>query len=102
MSKKTWSQDIVIAILLLAASAFLIFHAFTVQSAEVRQFPILILCIFAALAVAMLVNGIRDSKAAAEGKDANFKNLKLEEIKYPIRKNILRIAWNCFPRRSMQ
>ena len=64
MKKKSWSQDIVISIFLLALSGFLIFHAVTVQSAEARQFPILILLIFAALASAMLVNGIRDSRAA--------------------------------------
>ena len=54
MKKKSWSQDIVISIFLLALSGFLIFHAVTVQSAEARQFPILILLIFAALAAAML------------------------------------------------
>ena len=83
MKKKSWSQDIIIAILLLALSAFLIFHALTVQSAEARQFPILILLIFAALATAMLVNGIRDSRAAEKG-EARFKNMKWEEIKYPL------------------
>ena len=83
MKKKSWSQDIIIAILLLALSAFLIFHALTVQSAEARQFPILILLIFAALATAMLGNGIRDSRAAEKG-EARFKNMKWEEIKYPL------------------
>ena len=83
MKKKSWSQDIVIAIFLLALSAFLIFHAITVQSAEARQFPILILVIFAALAVVMLVNGIRDSKAAADGK-SQVRNMKWEEVKYPL------------------
>ena len=83
MKKKSWSQDIIIAILLLALSAFLIFHALTVQSAEARQFPILILLIFAALATAMLVNGIRDSRAAEKG-EARIKNMKWEEIKYPL------------------
>lgn len=83
MKKKSWSQDIVISIFLLALSGFLIFHAVTVQSAEARQFPILILLIFAALAVAMLVNGIRDSRAAARG-EARFKNMRWEEIKFPL------------------
>ena len=83
MKKKSWSQDIIIAILLLALSAFLIFHALTVQSAEARQFPILILLIFAALATAMLVNGIRDSRAAEKG-EARFKIMNWEEIKYPL------------------
>lgn len=82
MKKKSWSQDIVIAVLLLAASAFLIFHAFTAQSAEARQFPILILIIFALLAAAMLVNGIRDSQAA--GEEPKYKNLKWEEVKFPL------------------
>ena len=66
MKKKSWSQDIVISIFLLALSGFLIFHAVTVQSAEARQFPILILLIFAALAAAML------------------KNMRWEEIKFPL------------------
>ena len=83
MKKKSWSQDIVIAVLLLAMSAFLIFHAITVQSAEARQFPVLILIIFAVLAVVMLVNGIRDSKAAADG-ESHVKNMKWEEVKYPL------------------
>lgn len=83
MKKKSWSQDIIIAILLLALSTFLIFHAITVQSAEARQFPILILLIFAALAAAMLVNGIRDSRAPEDG-TPRFKNMKWEEIKYPM------------------
>lgn len=83
MKKKSWSQDIVISILLLALSGFLIFHAVTVQSAEARQFPILILLIFAALAAAMLVNGIRDSRAAANG-ETRFKNMKWEEVKFPL------------------
>lgn len=83
MKKKSWSQDIVIAIFLLGVSAFLIFHAMTVQSSEARQFPILILVIFAALAAVMLVNGIRDSKADADG-DSRVKNMKWEEVKFPL------------------
>lgn len=83
MKKKSWSQDIVIAIFLLGVSAFLIFHAMTVQSAEARQFPILILVIFAALAAVMLVNGIWDSKADADG-DSRVKNMKWEEVKFPL------------------
>lgn len=83
MKKKSWSQDIVIAIFLLGVSAFLIFHAMTVQSAEARQFPILILVIFAVLAAVMLVNGIRDSKADADG-DSRIKNMKWEEVKFPL------------------
>ena len=34
MKKTIWSQDIPVAIVLLAGSAFLMFHAVTVQSAE--------------------------------------------------------------------
>lgn len=83
MKKKSWSQDIVIAIFLLGVSAFLIFHAMTVQSAEARQFPILILVIFAALAAVMLVNGIRDSKADTDG-ESRVKNMKWEEVKFPL------------------
>jgi len=84
MNKKSWSQDIVIAVLLLALSGFLIFHAFTVQSAEARQFPVLILIIFALLAAAMLVNGIRDTRAAAAGGEPRYRNMKWEEVKYPL------------------
>ena len=83
MSKKSWSQDIVISILLLAGSAFLLVNALTKQSAEARQFPVLILILFMVLAVAMLFEGIRDTKRAAEGK-AEIKNIKWEQIKYPL------------------
>lgn len=84
MKKKVWSQDIAVALLLLAVSAFLMVNALTKQSAEARMFPMLILVVFMILAVAMLVNGIRESKAASEGKDVQFKNMKWEEVKYPL------------------
>ena len=81
--KQKWSQDIVVAIILLAASGFLLFNAMTTMSAEARQFPVLILILFIALAVAMLVMGIKDSKDAAEGK-TEIKNMELETIKFPM------------------
>jgi len=84
MSKKTWSQDIVTSIILLAASVFLLINAMTKQSAEARQFPVLILILFMALAVAMLYEGIRDTRRAAAGEDVKMKNIKWEEIKYPM------------------
>lgn len=84
MEKKVWSQDILVAILLLAGSGFLLFHAVTTQSAEARQFPMLILVLFMLLALAMLVNGIRDTRRAAAGEDVTIKNVKWEEIKYPM------------------
>lgn len=84
MSKKKWSQDIVVAIVLLAASAFLLVNAMTKQSAEARQFPVLILILFMALSVALLFEGIRDTKRAAAGEDVKMKNIKWEEIKYPM------------------
>ena len=84
MSKKTWSQDIVVSIVLLAASAFLLVNAMTKQSAEARQFPVLILILFMALAVAMLYEGIRDTRRAAAGEDVKMKNIKWEEVKYPL------------------
>ena len=84
MKKTIWSQDIPVAIVLLAGSAFLMFHAVTVQSAEARQFPMLILTVFMLLAFAMLVNGIRDSRRASAGEDVVIKNVKWEEIKYPM------------------
>jgi len=59
MKKKSLNPDIVIAVFLLLAAAFLMFHAFTAQSKEARQFPVLILGVFMILAAAMLVNGIR-------------------------------------------
>lgn len=83
MNKKNWSQDIVVSIILLAMSAFLLVNAMTKQSAEARQFPILILIIFMILAVAMLIGGIKDSLAAQKG-EAQIKNVKLEEMKYPL------------------
>ena len=84
MSKKTWSQDIVTSIILLAASVFLLINAMTKQSAEARQFPVLILILFMVLAVAMLYEGIRDTRRAAAGEDVKMKNIKWEEIKYPM------------------
>lgn len=84
MKKKVWSQDIAVALLLLAVSAFLMVNALTKQSAEARMFPMLILIVFMILAVAMLVNGIRNSKAASEGKDVQLNNMKWEEVKYPL------------------
>lgn len=84
MKKKVWSQDIAVALFLLAFSAFLMFNAQTKQSADARMFPMLILAVFMILAVAMLINGIRDTKAAAEGKDVEIKNMKWEEVKYPL------------------
>ncbi len=84
MSKKTWSQDIVVSIILLAASAFLMVNAMTKQSAEARQFPVLILILFMALAVAMLYEGIRDTRRAAAGEDVKIKNIQWEQIKHPL------------------
>lgn len=84
MKKKIWSHDVPVAALLLAVSAFLLFHAMTEQSKEARQFPVLILIGFMILAAAMLVNGIRDTMALAAGKDVKVKNLKWEQIKYPV------------------
>lgn len=84
MNKKQLSPDVPVGIVLLLASAFLMYTAFTKQSAEARQFPVLILVIFMILAAAMVINGIKDTKAAAEGKDVKIKSVKIEEIKYPM------------------
>ena len=84
MKKKSWSQDIVVAIFLLASCAFLMVNAMTKQSAEARQFPVLILLLFMALSIMVLVEGIRDTKRAAAGEDVKMKNLKWEEVKYPM------------------
>lgn len=84
MSKKSWSQDIVVSIILLAASAFLLVNAMAKQSAEARQFPVLILILFMALAVAMLYEGIRDTRRAAAGEDVKIKNIQWEQVKYPL------------------
>lgn len=83
-NKKPMSPDIPVSIFLLLASAFLLYTAFTQQSAEARQFPVLILIIFAALAAAMLFNGIKDTIAARNGQDVQIKSVKFEEIKYPL------------------
>ena len=82
--KNTWSHDVAVAILLLAASAFLMFNALTQQSAEARQFPVLILTVFMILAAVMLINGIRDTMALRAGKEVKVSNLKWAEIKYPL------------------
>lgn len=84
MNKKSWSQDIVVSIILLAFSAFLMVNAFTKQSAEARQFPVMILIVFMLLAVAMLINGIKDSLDAQKGKDVTIQNVTWEEMKYPL------------------
>ena len=82
MNKKSLNPDVVIAALLLLASAFLLSHAFTAQSPEARQFPVLILIVFMILSAAMLANGIRDMKKPAE-EGAGEKSL-LKEMKYPM------------------
>lgn len=84
MNKKSWSQDIIVSIILLALSTFLMVTAFTQQSAEARQFPVMILAVFMALSVAMLVGGIRDTLDARNGKEAAFQNARWEEMKYPL------------------
>ena len=82
MKKKSINPDIVIAVFLLLAAAFLMFHAFTAQSAEARQFPVLILGIFMILAAAMLVNGIRAMKNEEADEEKN--RALFAQMKYPM------------------
>ena len=81
MNKKSLNPDIVIAVLLLLASAFLMMHAMTAQSPEARQFPVLILTVFMILSAAMLVNAVREMKKPA-GEESGKSLLK--EMKYPM------------------
>lgn len=80
--KKKLHPDVVIGAVLLAASAFLMVHAMTKQSPEARQFPMIILVVFAILSAAVLAGGIKamndPEQQAAAGKS------KLEEMKYPL------------------
>lgn len=81
MKKKSLNPDVVIAVFLLIASAFLMFHAFTAQSKEARQFPVLILGAFMILSAAMLVNGIRAMNSA---EDEAEKKSVFNEMKFPL------------------
>ena len=81
MKKKSLNPDVVIAVFLLIASAFLMFHAFTAQSKDARQFPVLILGAFMILSAAMLVNGIRAMNSEEDG--AEKKSL-FAEMKFPL------------------
>ena len=82
MKKKSINPDIVIAVFLLLAAAFLMSHAFTAQSAEARQFPVLILGIFMILAATMLVNGIRAMKNEEADEEKN--RALFAQMKYPM------------------
>ncbi len=82
MKKKALNPDVVIAIFLLIASAFLMMHAMTAQSKEARQFPVLILSVFMILAAAMLVNGIRAMKNADQ--ESKEEKSLMEEMKFPL------------------
>ena len=82
MKKKTLNPDVVIAVFLLIASAFLMMHAFTAQSKEARQFPVLILGAFMILSAAMLVNGIRAMNSAEE--DGAEKKSLFQEMRFPL------------------
>ena len=81
MKKKAINPDVVIAVFLLIASAFLMFHAFEAQSKDARQFPVLILGAFMILSAAMLVNGIRAMNSEEDG--AEKKSL-FAEMKFPL------------------
>ena len=80
--KKKLHPDVIIGAALLAISIFLMVHAMTVQSPEARQFPMLILILFAILAAAVMVGGIKESnKPVEEGVEEKS---MLEEMKYPL------------------
>lgn len=80
--KKKLHPDVVIGAVLLAASIFLIVHAMTKQSPEARQFPLMILIVFAILAAAVMVRGIKATNHPnAEGVDGK---VLIQQMKYPM------------------
>lgn len=84
MGFKKWSQDIYVAVILLALSACLLYNAVTKMSGDAAQFPILILLVFIVLSAALLIKGIKDSIDASSGKEPLKKQLRFEEIKTPL------------------
>lgn len=84
MKFKRWSQDIYIAVILLAAGIFLLTNAMFIMGSEAAQFPILILIVFVTLSAALLIKGIRDTKNADSGEESLKKQLKFAEVRLPL------------------
>ena len=78
---KKCSQDVYIALVLLAISVYMIFDALTKMSSDAAQFPILILIVFIALSIGLLIKGIRDTQN--EGTKLKGQ-IKFSEIKIPL------------------
>ena len=81
---KKCSQDVYIALVLLAISVYMIFDALTKMSSDAAQFPILILIVFIALSIGLLIKGIRDTQNAEKEGTKLKGQIKISEIKMPL------------------
>ena len=81
---KKCSQDVYIAIILLAISVYMIFNAMTTMSSDAAQFPILILVVFIALSIGLLIKGIRDTQHAEKTGEELKGQMKFSQIKMPL------------------
>lgn len=81
---KRCSQDVYVALVLLAVSVFMIINAMTKMSAEAAQFPILILIVFLALSAGLLYKGLRDTKKAMDDGKELEGQMKFDQIKMPL------------------
>ena len=81
---KKCSQDVYIALVLLAISVYMIFDALTKMSSDAAQFPILILIVFIALSIGLLIKGIRDTQNAEKEGTKLKGQIKFSEIKMPL------------------
>lgn len=84
MKLKEWSQDIVVALILLILSGAMLLNAMTTMSVDARQFPVLILGLFIILSVALLIKGVKDTRDAAVGKEVDSSRMVFEQIKFPL------------------
>ena len=81
---KKCSQDVYIAIILLAISVYMIFNSMTKMSSDAAQFPILILVVFIALSIGLLIKGIRDTQHAEKTGEELKGQMKFSQIKMPL------------------
>ena len=81
---KKCSQDVYIAIILLAISVYMIFNAMTKMSSDAAQFPILMLVVFIALSIGLLIKGIRDTQHAEKTGEELKGQMKFSQIKMPL------------------
>lgn len=84
MGFKRWSQDIYVALALLAAGTYLLINAVTKMSKDAAQFPILILIVFMLLSAALLVKGIKDSRDSASQNETLKNQIHFSEVKMPM------------------